>query len=484
MTQDMAFWSAKRLAAHIRRGKASAMDLLEHYLARMERYNPALNAIIASDIPGAKKRARAADRALAKGDVWGPLHGVPMTVKESFQALGLPTTWGVPMFRDNRPPGNALAVDRLLGAGAVIFGKTNVPAWLGDWQAYNDIYGTTNNPWDLARTPGGSSGGSAAALAAGLTGFELGSDIGGSIRTPAHFCGVYGHKPTYGICPPTGHALADWAAQADIAVVGPLGRSADDLAIGLAAIAGPDKIDAAGTKLALPAPSKTRLREFKVAVMSDHALAPIDHEVQALLQRLVAFLAKQRVKLNDTARPQIDFAESYRIYRLLFAAAISGGQTAEEFQRNRATAEALSPDDGSHGALMVRANVLYHKDWLGLNEQRHHLRRSWSAFFEGFDLLLCPIAPCPAVPHDHRAFSERTITVSGKSRPYHELLFWPSLPLAAYLPATVAPIGRTESGLPVGVQIIGPQYGDRSCIAFAQLLEREYQGFEPPPGCA
>ena len=481
---DIAFWSAKRLAGHIRRGKIGAAELLDHYVTRVEKYNPALNAIIASDIPAAKKRARAADRAAKKGESWGPLHGVPMTVKESFQALGLPTTWGVPMFRDNRLPGNALAVERLLGAGAVVFGKTNVPLWLGDWQAYNDIYGTSNNPWDPARTPGGSSGGSAAALAAGLTGLELGSDIGGSIRMPAHFCGVWGHKPTYGICPPTGHALGDWAAQADVAVIGPMGRSADDLAIGLAAIAGPDAIDGAGYRLQLAAPAKSRLREFKVAVMLDHPLAPVDRELQAVLQALVAFLAKQKVKLDDRARPRLDLVESYRVYRLLFAAAISGGQTDEQFQANLADANALAPGDDSHRALMIRANVLHHKDWLRLNEQRHHMRRRWSEFFRDYDLLLCPMAPCPAVPHDHRPFPARTIMVNGQERPYDELLFWPSLALATYLPATSAPVGLTQGGLPVGVQIIGPPYGDRTCIAFAQLLEREYRGFEAPPNYA
>src|SRR6266566_3032067 len=237
------FRSAKELAADIRRKKIGCLELLDLYLSRVDKYNPALNAIIATDVEGARKRARAADRALARKQVWGPLHGVPMTIKESYDVVGMPTTWGVPELKDNLPLRNALAVDRLLDAGVVLFGKTNVPIYLADYQSYNAIYGTTNNPWDLSRAPGGSSGGSAAALAAGLTGFEAGSDIGSSIRNPAHYCGVFGHKPTYGIVPPRGQALPGRVAQGDISVIGPMARSAEDLAIGLSAMAGADEID-------------------------------------------------------------------------------------------------------------------------------------------------------------------------------------------------------------------------------------------------
>src|SRR5881296_3607510 len=225
---DLPFRPAKQLAALIRRKKVGCLELLDLYIARMEKYNPPLNAIIATDLDKARRRARAADRALARKEIWGPLHGVPMTIKESYDVVGMPTTWGVPELKDNQPKQNALAVDRLLGAGAVLFGKTNVPLYLADWQSYNSIYGTTNNPWDVSRVPGGSSGGAAAALAAGLTGFEAGSDIGASIRNPAHYCGVYGHKPTYAIVPPRGQALPGKITPSDISVIGPLGRSGRD----------------------------------------------------------------------------------------------------------------------------------------------------------------------------------------------------------------------------------------------------------------
>ena len=476
---EIAFWPARKLAAAIRRRKLGALELLDHYLTRIERHNPAINAVIGVNLPMARKRAQAADRALARGKIWGPLHGVPMTVKEGFAGIDLPTSWGVPAFRDNRPAKTALALERLAAAGAVLFGKTNVPIWLADWQSYNDIYGTTNNPWDLGRSPGGSSGGSAAALAAGLTGLELGSDIGGSIRVPAHFCGVYGHKPTYGLCPPTGHALGDWAAHADIAVIGPMARSAGDLALGLDALAGPDLADGAAPRL--PPARKRQLREFKIAVMLDNPVAPVDREVAEPLQALVDFLGKRKVRIDERARPAIDWSESYRIFLSLMYSAISAGQTPDEFRANLANAVALGEADDSYRARYYRAATLHHKDWLALNEKRHHLRRRWAEFFGDYDLLLCPAATCAAFPHDHREWSKRSLTINGASRPMEDIGFWAGQFGVAYLPATVAPIGTTASGLPVGVQIVAPHLGDRTAIAFAALLEREYHAFSPPP---
>jgi amidase len=196
-----------------------------------------------------------------------------MTVKESFDVIGLPTTWGLTELKENIPTANALAVDRLLAAGAVIFGKTNAPVLLADSQSYNPVYGTTNNPWDTSRTPGGSSGGAAAALAAGLTGLELGSDIGGSIRNPAHYCGVFGHKPTYGIAPPRGQALYGNVATSDISVIGPLARSAEDLTLALDIVAGPDPVEAAVWRLDLAAPRGKALTDYRIAVMLDDPIA-------------------------------------------------------------------------------------------------------------------------------------------------------------------------------------------------------------------
>jgi len=481
--QDIAFWSAKRLAGHLRRRKIGCLELLDHYLKRVERYNPRLNAIIATDIDGARKRARAADRALAKGEVWGPLHGVPMTIKESYDVVGLPTTWGMPELKANIATRNALAVDRMLGAGVVLFGKTNVPLMLADWQSYNAIYGTTNNPWDLRLSPGGSSGGSAAALAAGLTGVDAGSDIGSSIRNPAHFCGVFGHKPTYGVCPPRGHALPGRVSATDISVIGPLARSAEDLDIALAAMAGPDDIEAAGARLALPAPRKKTLREFKVAVMLDDPNAEVDRGVQDRIQALADFLARKKAKVSDRARPDIDTTHLNRTFIALLRAATAGRLSPEAFKRDLEAARTLEPDDQSYFARMTRANVMHHKDWLTYNEERHRLRLKWAEFFKEYDLLLCPAASSAAVPHDHAGERyERTIKVNGRMVPATDQLFWAGYSGLVYLPSTVAPIGFTQDGLPVGIQIIGPQYHDRACIGFAGLIEQEFQAFVPPPG--
>jgi amidase len=237
---EHAFASAADLAAEIRARRVGCLELLDFYLARAERFNPALNAIVAWQSDRARQRARAADSALARGELWGALHGVPMTVKESFDIEGLPSTWGNPQWKDNIATGNAVLVDRLLGAGAVIYGKTNVPLMLADSQSYNEVYGTTNNPWDTTRGPGGSSGGEAAALAAGLGAFGAGSDIAGSLRNPAHYCGIYAHKPSWGLIPLRGHSPTGALTPIDVSVVGPMARHAQDLDLAMRLLVGPD----------------------------------------------------------------------------------------------------------------------------------------------------------------------------------------------------------------------------------------------------
>ena len=281
------FKSAVEIARLIRKREVRAIDALAHFLARVEKYNPKLNAVIWLDAGRASERAKAADAALAKGEVWGPLHGVPMTIKESYNVAGSPTTWGDPKLASNVTETSALAVERLQQAGAVLFGKTNVPLMLADWQSYNVIYGTTNNPWDVTRTPGGSSGGSAVALAAGLTGLEAGSDIGGSIRNPAHYCGVFGLKPTWGVASPKGHALPGSHADADISVVGLLARGAADLELALDVMAGPDKIDGVAWKLDLPPCGAKSLADLRIAVKLRDPNCDVDAEYADKLQALV-----------------------------------------------------------------------------------------------------------------------------------------------------------------------------------------------------
>jgi amidase len=483
MPSALPFQTAKQLASAVRRKKIGCLELLDLYLKRVEAHNPSLNAIIAMDVEGARKRAKAADRAVKSGRKLGPLHGVPMTIKESYNVTGMPTTWGFPPLKDNIAKSNALVVQRMLDAGVTLFGKTNVPLWLGDYQSYNDIYGTTNNPWDLTRSPGGSSGGSAAALAAGLTGIEAGSDIGSSIRNPAHYCGVFGHKPTYGIVSGKGHAAGDWASPgADIAVVGPLARGAEDLEIALGAMAGLDEIDGRGLKVDLPRSKKKSLREFKVAVVLDDPHAEVDQSVQDEIQKLADFLGKRKVKVSDTARPAFDTADMHEVYMKLLNAATSGRMQNEEYAARRVAAEGLGPEDKSTLAQMLRGMVLSHRDWLALNERRHRMRLAWDAFFKDYDVLLCPVTASAAFPHDHEPNRvKRTIVVNNKKVSPNDQLFWAGYSCVTYLPATAAPIGQTADGLPIGVQIVGPQYGDYTTIAFAKLLEKEYRSFAPPP---
>ncbi|MFO1081078.1 MAG: amidase [Reyranellaceae bacterium] len=485
MSLALPFQTAKQLAAAIRKKKIGCLELLDLYLKRIEAHNPGLNTIIAMDAEGARKRARAADRAVKAGRKLAPLHGVPMTIKESFDVAGFPTTWGDPAFKKHVAATNSLVAQRMTDAGVVLFGKTNVPLNLADWQSYNEVYGSTNNPWDLSRTPGGSSGGSGAALAAGLTGIEAGSDIGASIRNPAHYCGVWGHKPTWGVVCPKGHALAGNVAYGDIGVVGPLARGAEDLEIALDAMAGPDEIDGRGWTLTLPRSKKKTLREFKVAVLLSDANAEVDRSVQDQIQKLADFLGKNKVKVSDTARPAIDTAELNDVYVRLLRAATSGRLSDEVWQKAAKDAARLPASDRSYFAQMQRGNALSHRTWLQLNEKRHRMRLAWDAFFQDYDLMLCPVAVGPAFPHDQKGLRHlRTIVVNGKKVPVVDQIFWAGYSGVTWLPSTAAPIGQSAGGLPIGVQIIGPQYSDYSTIAFAKLLEKEYRGFVPPPAYA
>jgi amidase len=479
---DIAFLPATRLAERIREGRIGCRELLEHFLDRVDRHNPGLNAIVVLDLDRARARADAADAALARGESWGPLHGVPMTIKESYDIEGLPTTWGLGEFAGTRAAAHSTVVQRMLDAGVVLFGKTNVPVMLADWQSFNPVYGSTANPWDPTRTPGGSSGGSAAALAAGLTGIEAGSDIGASIRNPAHYCGVYGHKPTYGIVSPRGHALPGVLASSDISAVGPLARSAEDLEVALDAMAGADSFDAACWTLQLPADGRTAAGEFRAAVMLTDPNCAQDDTLTATLQQAVDALARLGLKVDDRARPAIDTTQAHRLYVRLLRAATSGRLPDAEVERQRAIAAAADPEDHRYVTMTARANTLAHRDWLRSNEQRAHLRRAWGAFFEDWDLLLCPIAASTAFAHQQEGERhDRTIPVNGRPEPTVDQLFWAGLPSVAYLPGTVAPVGLAADGLPCGIQIIAGHGRDKTALAFARMLERELGGFIPPP---
>src|SRR5208283_3118720 len=365
-----------------------------------------------------------------------------------------------------------ITVRRLESAGAVVFGKTNVPVDLADWQTYNPVYGTTSNPWDTAHTPGGSSGGSAAALAAGLTGLEIGSDIGGSIRVPAHFCGVFGHKPTFGLVPNYGDPALSSAA--GIAVAGPLARSASDLAVALDVLAGPDPDETALT-LNLPAPRCSSLQDLRVAVWAEQPGQTTDAETVAALLALADDLERQGVTVSRNARPPFDPTEAYHLYLRLLDTAWSIRTSDPVVEARRERLASLPDTASSADAIMLRAVGMEHRTWLGLNEQRCQWRRAWSAFFREWDVLLCPVFGTAALSHRQDGEPwQRRITIDGRDMPYNDLLFWPGLTGGYHLPGTVAPLGFTKAGLPLGVQIAGPIHGDRTTIAVAVLLEQTW----------
>ena len=475
-----AYSSATELAAAIKAKEVSSRELIDLYIDRVERYDGEINAVVVRDFERGRKAADAADAALANNQDLGPLHGVPMTIKEAYNIEGLPTTWGYPEFRKNIADSDADSVTSLKEAGAVFFGKTNVPLSLADFQSFNEVYGTTNNPWDLARTPGGSSGGSAAALAAGLTGLEAGSDIGGSIRNPAHFCGIYGHKPTWGIVSDKGHDLPGTYMPADIAVVGPMGRSAEDLALSMDIVAGPGRTDRRGWQLALNKPSNTKLSDFKIAILSNHVMAPVSNEMADRVQSIADTLAKLGAIVSDVALPNIDFEACFETYNSLLWG-VMGAATPEEekekmreISKNRAEEHSISID-------MARFTIQEHGEWLTYSNDRFRLRNEWDSFFKEWDILICPQMPTDAFPHDHGGYLERTLTVNNEDQDYFQQVFWAGIITVAHLPSTVFPTGPSKAGLPIGLQAVGAEYNDLITIDFARLLAQEIGGFTPPP---
>lgn len=478
---ELAYSDATALVQKIKSKQISSADLLEHFIARMEKYNPEINAIIVTQLEKARARSRQADEALARGEDWGPLHGLPMTVKESYDIEGLPTTRGNPLLKDNIASADAVACERLQNAGAVIFGKTNVPIFLADFQSYNEVYGTTGNPHDLSRTPGGSSGGSAAALAAGLTGLEMGSDIGGSIRNPAHYCGVYGHKPTWGVLPMRGHGMPGSLTPSDISVIGPLARSARDLRLVMDIVGGADEIHLPGWQLALPEASQKSLKDFKVAVWADDEIAPVDHSVYERVMNVAKLVEDAGGTVDYNARPDFDIADCLHQYQFLLHAAMSARQPEEAFEANLKRKETLADDDHSSVADITRASTMHFRDWYDLNEKRTHMRWAWHEYFKKFDVLLTPMCFTSAFPHDHNPKnSERMISVNNEPRNYFEQVFWAGLTGVNYLPSTVIPTGLDGQGLPIGIQIVGREMGDLFTIEFADQVSREISGLVAP----
>jgi amidase len=482
----LSYGTATELGAALAGRKISALELTDHVIGRIEKLDGKLNAVVVRDFERGRAAAKAADTALTRGER-SPLLGIPMVVKESFDVAGLPTTWGVPQFKDWIAPQDAVMVARVKAAGAVILGKTNVPLFLGDWQSHNEIYGATKNPWDLARTPGGSSGGSSAALAVGFGPLSLGSDIGGSLRTPAHYCGICAHKPTLALVPMGGHVVPGTVLRENgLSVVGPMARSAADLSLTLEVTAGPDeRREGIGYRLALPPPRHKELKAFRVLVIDDHPLLPTAKTMRTAIERLAQQLGKAGAKVARASPLLPDLAETGRLYMRLLMTALAVRWPADLYADALAAAKMIKPDDTSLTAERARGAVLSYREWAADDAARVKLQQQWSALFREWDVVICPPMSTPAFVSDHTTpISARHIDIDGKNYSYFDQMVWPGVATAPGLPSTAVPIGLSDTGLPIGVQIVGPYLEDHTPLVFAELMEREFGGFVPPPGFA
>jgi amidase len=483
---EFAFKTASETAAALASKAVSSVELTQAVIDRIEKFDTRINAVCVRDFARALDAARAADAAIARGER-RPLLGIPMTIKESYNLAGTPTTWGFVPQKNFVPKEDALAVQRVKRAGGVIVGKTNVPIALGDWQSYNDIYGVTNNPYDTGRTPGGSSGGSAAALAAGYGPLSLGSDIGGSLRVPAHYCGVTAHKPTINLVAGRGHTPPPLPAvpfEHDLAVVGPMARCAADLSLLLDVIAGPDELDSGvGYRLALPPARHNDLKSFRILVLDTHPLLPSDTSVRSAIGKLAEELAKSGAGVERQSELLPDLAASARTYMRLLLSFLGMTFPPEAIAKVRENVRKLDPADNSLAAERQRGTVMDHREWLFANGARTAERAQWRKLFSAFDAVICPIMPTAAYPHDHSPEqSQRKIIIDNMAYPYVDQLAWPGVATMPGLPATTIRIGFTSNGLPIGIQIVGPWLEDRTPLKLAELIEQKFGGFVPPKG--
>jgi amidase len=481
------FATATELLAGLRARRVSARELADLYIRRIERHDGRLNAVVVRDFERARGQASAADHAIARGEE-GLLLGLPMTIKESFNVVGLPTNCGVPEWRDFVSRHDAPAVLRTRAAGAVLLGKTNVPPMLADWQSANPIHGRANNPWDLARTPGGSSGGSAAAIAAGLCALEVGSDIGGSIRVPAAFCGVYGHRPSETLLPKSGQfpfpPLPN--STAVMGVQGPIARSAEDLVLALSVLAGPDAGEDVAWRVEIPPARRDRLADFRVAVLPRIPWLPLDDEIGRALDDLTGRLGRLGATVKEVQPEKLgDHRAHHQLYRALLAAMTSARETPEG-RRRRLELTRQDPDDFAPADLQGLEGAP--GDFVAWGAQREGYRQAWRDFFRDWDILLAPAFNVLAYPHVERPWPRDesdlrlTLEVGGRALPYGHGLVYPSLSTVAGQPATAFPVGVSRGGLPIGLQAVGPYLEDLTPLRFAALLAREVGGFRKPDG--
>ena len=480
---SIVYRSARDIASDIRNGHLTASEALEAHIARFEALNTSLNAVVRTDLEYARREARALDLAWEADSIVGPLHGVPMTVKDTFDVLGMPAVAGAPEYAQRSIHcEDATVVKQLKAAGAIIWGKTNTPYLAGDNQTFNSVYGLTKNPYDVTRTPGGSSGGSAVSLAAGMVPLEVGSDIGGSLRIPAHYCGLCALKPSYGLVSQKGHVppAPGSASPRELNVVGPIARNVSDLRLAFSVMQ------------EQPAPAEISqdtqpgaLQGRAVAIWSEERGFPLSEDCAAGVRR-AAEAAKSAGARVMRAKPDFDGTRLLDIYLRLLVTVLAEdlpSSTRRFLEIVRPVAQLIKDDKPfSRSKWAVYATSRY-RDWLKANELRQELIVSAEKFFTTWDVLITPVSAVTAFPHDLSSglFSRRML-VDGRSEPYASFLCWVALASACNLPSVVIPAGRAPNGLPVGVQVIGRHGSDAHLLTIAEALEVQLGGFTPPRG--
>lgn len=471
------FRSARAQLDDLSGGVVSAADLLELHIERCEAVNPAVNAVIRTDLPAARARARELDKQAKAGDLAGPLHGLPMTIKDTFDVDGLPAVSGAPEYakRPAKTP-DAPIVARLRAAGAVIWGKTNTPYLAGDNQTFNPVHGRTSNPWDVSLTPGGSSGGAAAALAAGMTPLEIGSDIGGSLRLPAHFCGIAALKPTYGRVPILGHVppAPGSLSVRDLNVAGPMARSVGDVRLLLSVI----------SDITSHPARKASLKAKRIAVWAEEPGFSLSTDCSEAVEQAAEAAGRLGAQVL-AAKPAVEGAALIDLYLRLLLPVLATDmppQLVRAMEMGRPLARALAGREPFSRSKWALYSAATHHDWLKANEAREKLKREVAAFFGKWSAIIAPVAPSTAFAHVATGDSvTRKLKVDGAATPYHQFHSWIALASVCHLPAVVIPVRRKPGELPCGIQIIGPEGGDLDVLAIAEALEAEIGGFAPPP---
>ena len=449
---DLGLLSTTEQIELIRKREVTSSELTAHYIERIERLDHEINSVVTRDFERALSESELADEKTSRGETLGPLHGIPITVKDALATEGLRSTGGAVELSEYVPNGDAAVVQAVRDAGAIVMGKTNLPRWSGDIQAYNEMFGTTNNPWDLERVPGGSSGGAAAAVAMGFTSFEIGTDIGGSIRFPAAFNGVWGHKPSFGLIPTTGYLDYENGGlnEADINVFGPIARSASDLDLLLSLMVRSKKPWV--VQLSDP---PADIRKLKIGAWLDDEFCPVDAEVLETVDIAVSALEADGFQIDREARPAIDPDEAAMLGLWLV---------------QRATSQS------------TQSNGPGHRIWLDHHVRREEIRKAWEHFFSSYDAIILPVSFVPPFHHQQTGdWSKRTLICNGEDRPYRDVAKWTTMVGMAYLPSTVPPIGIGASGVPVGCQVVGAYGHDRLTISLASHIGDLMGGFIAPP---